>query len=188
MKTLNINDINSNINYAILRNDRQTYLNKHYMLPFNMLCDLEIISGVSFELLNSLDYKLKCLINYIEVLLKDRDPKQTAFEMLFNFFEGSIIYTIDRGVIENIINTQNKGSYAFYPYNDFSQFIKGNDLKFSLKKDDISLLVDEDNNVNKIIIKIYEMLKDTDYKYLDEFIIYSKNKINQTILKKEVKK
>ena len=188
MKTVHIDEINKNTNYAILRNDRETYLKNHYALSFNMLCDLEIISGISFELLDTIDYKLDCLINYIELLLKQKDSKDTACEILFNFFESSIIYTIDKGVIEHIINTQNKGSYAFFPYNDFNQFIKGNDLKFSIKKEDINPLRYEDNNVNKIIIKIYETLKEKDYKYLDEFIIYSKNKFKQTILKKEVKK
>ena len=187
MKIININDINFKKNYAILRNDRQDYMTRHYELPFNMMCDLEIISGVSYELLDSIDYKLKCTINYIETLLKGYDSKKLAFEMLFNFFENSVIYVIDEGVIENIINTKNKGCYSFYPYNDFSQFIKGNELNFSLKKEDINLLIDEDCNVNKIINKLYDILKNKEYEYLDEFIIYSKIRFRE-IIKKEVKK
>ena len=185
MNLIHIDDIDQSYNYAILRNDRQDFLNRNYILPFNILNDLEIISGMSYDLLDSIDYKIECLIKYIDSYIKGVDSKKIAFEMIFNFFENCNIYAIKEGIIESIINTLNKSSYAFYPCNCFSEFIKNNNISFNLKNENIELLICDNTNVNEIIVKLYKKFKDKKYKYLDEFIIYTKYRFNQTIMKRK---
>jgi hypothetical protein len=81
----------------------------------------------------------------------------------------------------------NKQSYAFYPYNTFDEFVKFNGLRFYIARDQLNILLDNnDSSVAEIIIQIYDKFRNKQYEYLDEFIQYLCQRLN--IIKKEVKK
>ena len=107
--------------------------------------------------------------------------------ILFEIIEDSRIFSINQGKLESIINSMNKQSYAFYPYNTFDEFIKFNGLRFYIARDQLNILLDNnDSSVAEIIIQIYDKFRDKQYEYLDEFIQYLCQRLN--IIKKEVKK
>lgn len=182
-----VEDLTLRDNYIVLTNKSQEIMNRNYQLSINTLTEDDIISGMSYQFLDTLDLKIHYIISKIDRLKQNIDSKELAFNLIYEILEDSKIFSISEGTLESIINQMNKSSYAFYPYNTFDEFVKCNDLKFYIAKDQLNILIDDENTTifEKIII-IYEKFRDKEYMYLDEFIIYLIKRLN--IIKKEVKK
>lgn len=174
-------------NYMLLTNKTYQIMNRDFQLSINTLTEDDIISGMSYEFLDTLDFKLGTLISKIDRLKLNLDSKEITFNLMFEIIEDSRIFSINQGKLESIINSMNKQSYAFYPYNTFDEFIKFNGLRFYIARDQLNILLDNnDSSVAEIIIQIYGKFRDKQYEYLDEFIQYLCQRLN--IIKKEVKK
>ena len=187
MQLKHVDDLTIRDNYMVLTNKTYDIMNKNYHLSINTLTEDDIISGMSYQFLDTLDLKLETSISKIDRLKQNIDSKEITFNLMFEIFEDSRIFSIGQGQLESIINSMNKHSYAFYPYNTFDEFVKFNGLRFYITKDQLSFIIDNENsNVCEIIIQIYNKFKDREYVYLDDFIQYLYQKLN--IIKKEVKK
>lgn len=182
-----VDDLTIRDNYMLLTNSTYKIMNRNYHLSINTLTEDDIISGMSYYFLDTLDFKLETLISKIDRLKQNLDSKEITFNLMFEILEDSKIFSISQGKLENIINSMNKQSYAFYPYNTFDEFVKCNELKFMIARDEMNIIIsDEQITTPEIIIKIYDKFKNQQYTYLDEFIIYLEKRLN--IMKKEMKK
>lgn len=187
MKLQHVDDLTIRDNFVTLTNKSYELMNRNYHLSINTLTEDDIISGMSYEFLDTLDFKLETLITKIERLKQNIDSKELTFNLMYEILEDSRIFSISQGKLESIINSMNKGSYAFYPYNTFEEFVKFNGLRFYIARDQLNIIIDNYNsNVIDIVIQIYNKFKSKEYAYLDEFIQYLYQRLN--IIKKEVKK
>lgn len=184
MNEVHIDDINENYNFMILSNQSYRLLSEKYELTTNMLEEADFISGMGYNLLETIDQELKNIIYKINKLKQNLDSKELAFMLMFDSFNESKLFAINKGEIESIINRYNKSSYAFYCYKNLKEFIKYNNLYVSFKKENLLRIISDTENVNKLIIELYSKFKNKEYEYLDEFIIYIKNRLNEIIKRK----
>jgi hypothetical protein len=185
MELVYTDDLDVRYNYAILTNKTYQYMNKNYQLNARLLTEDDTISGMGYQLLDIMDIKLKTLIEKISKLKQNIDSKELTFSLIYESLEDSKIFCIEQGVIENIINRFNKTSYAFFESKTLREFLKYNDLKFYIARDNFKILINNsDSKTLDLFIDIYEKFKEKDYEYLDEFIFYIKERKNQMIKRK----
>ena len=181
MNSIELDNIDKTYNYLILSEKTQKIFDKNYELNINMLESEDIISGMGYNLFEIIELKLKNIIYRIYRLKQNLDSKELAFMLMYESLENSTIYAIKQGEIESIINRYNKKSYAFFPCKTLHEFIKYNNLCLYFTKENLNLILGENN---EIIINIYEKFKIKNHELLEEYIEYSKNRINKLIKRK----
>lgn len=185
MQLIHIDEINETYNFVILSNKTINFINEHYYLSARMMSNDDTISAMGYQILDTIDIKLKDLIDKIDKLKQNLNSKELVFKIFYDHLEESNIFAIKQGIVESIINRLNKSSYAFYPCKTFQEFLKYNELKFHITKDDLIRLINSDNsNTNDLLIEIYNKFKNKEYEYLDEFIHYAKQRKNKIIKRK----
>lgn len=185
MQLIHIDDINETYNFVILSANTINFMNENYYLSARMMTEDDTISAMGYQILDTIDIKLKNIIEKIDKLKQNINSKELTFKIFYDSFEESNIFVIKQGIVESIINRLNKSSYAFYPCKTFDEFLKYNELKFLISKDDLLKLINSDNsNTNDLLIEIYHKFKNKDYEYFDEFIQYIKQRKNKIIKRK----
>ena len=185
MQIIYTDNLDERYNFAILTNKTCEYMNSNYHLNARLLTEDDTISGMGYQLLDTMDLKIKTLIEKINKLNINSFSKELTFSLIYESLEYSKIFCIEQGKIESIINRLNRTSYAFFESRTLKEFLNYNDLKFSIARDDFSLLVNSgDSNTLDLFVELYEKFKNKDYEYLDEFIFYLKQRKNQIIKRK----
>ena len=171
MQLQHVKDLTIKDNYVVLTTKSYEIMNSNYHLSINTLTEDDIISGMTYQFLDTLDLKIQTLISKMDRLKQNLNSKEITFNLMYEIFEDSRIFSISPGTLESIINSMNKKNYAFYPYNTFDEFIKFNGLKFYIVRNELNIIIDdEEPNVCDIVMQIYDKFKDKEYEYLDEFI------------------
>ena len=95
MNEVHIDDINENYNFMILSNQSYRLLSEKYELTTNMLEEADFISGMGYNLLETIDQELKNIIYKINKLKQNldskiRQPSLRKTKRKYRFLQGKI--------------------------------------------------------------------------------------------------